>query len=66
MSTVSKIITLLVLGALAVLVIKNPAGFASDATAIGNVGGRTLSLESGQGLSTGTFSQGGKSGYSVT
>lgn len=56
MSTVSKIITLLILVALAGLVIKNPQGFASDATAVFNGGNRTLALESGQGLTTGTFS----------
>jgi hypothetical protein len=57
MSTVSKIITLLIFGAMFVLVITHPAGFASDALAVGNVGTGVLSIESGAG------STGGVHGY---
>jgi hypothetical protein len=53
-STVQKIITLLVLGAIAVLIITHPAGFASDAVAGGSVLDNTLALESGQGVTSGT------------
>ena len=48
MSTISKILTLLIMGALFVLVITHPAGFAGDATAAGGVLNNTLALESGQ------------------
>jgi hypothetical protein len=53
MSSVSKIITLLIMGALVVLVITHPAGFAGDATAGGSVLDNTLALESGSGSSGG-------------
>lgn len=53
MSTASKIITLLIMGALFVLVITHPAGFAADATAGGSVLDNTLALESGQGQTGG-------------
>jgi hypothetical protein len=49
MTMVSKIITLLIMGALFVLVIKNPAGFTADATTGGAVLDNTLTLESGGG-----------------
>lgn len=54
MSNVSKIITLLIMGALFVLVITHPAGFAADATAGGSVLDNTLALESGQGATGGS------------
>lgn len=49
MSNVSKILTLLIMGALLVLVITHPAGFAADAVAGGSVLDNTLSLETGAG-----------------
>jgi hypothetical protein len=49
MSTFSKILTLLIMGALLVLIITHPAGFAQDATTGGSVLDNTLSLETGAG-----------------
>jgi hypothetical protein len=69
MSTTSKVLTLLILGALAVLVITHPAGFAADALSGGKVLDSTLAIESGQGVSSGThgtFSLGGGQGFSVS
>lgn len=54
MSTWSRILTLLVIGAIIVLVVTHPAGFATDALAGGNVLNNTLALESGQGVQGGT------------
>lgn len=54
MSTVSKIITLLILGAIGVLIITHPGGFATDATAGGSVLDNTLSLETGGSIPTAT------------
>lgn len=59
MSNVSKIITLLIMGAIGVLIISHPAGFSGDAVAGGSVLDNTLALESGQGATggkTGTIS----------
>lgn len=49
MTMVGKILTLLIMGALLVLVITHPAGFAQDATTGGTVLDNTLSLETGSG-----------------
>lgn len=59
MSTASKIITLLIMGALLVLVITHPAGFAQDATTGGSVLDNTLSLESGVGNTGGVTATAG-------
>jgi hypothetical protein len=53
MSTVSKVLTLLIMGALLVLVITHPAGFAADAVSGGSVLDNTLSLETGAGAQGG-------------
>lgn len=53
MSTVSKIITLLIMGALLVLLVKNPTGSASLMQTGGGVLDNTLSLETGAGTPAG-------------
>lgn len=68
MSSATKILTFLILGALAVLIITHPAGFAADALSGGHVLNSTLALESGQGVTAGTagtFSLGGGQQFSV-
>ena len=47
MTTAAKIVTLLIMGALFVLVIKNPGGFSQDAQVGGNILDNTLQIESG-------------------
>lgn len=47
MTTASKIVTLLIFGALFVLVIKNPSDFSQDATSGGGVLDNTLNIEAG-------------------
>jgi hypothetical protein len=54
MTSVGKLLTLAFMGAMAVLIITHPAGFAGDATAGGSVLNNTLALESGKGSSGGT------------
>lgn len=51
MNTVGKWITYLVLGALVVLIITHPVGFALDSTAAGKVGNQTLDILSGSAVS---------------
>lgn len=49
MTTVAKIITLLIFGALLVLIIKNPGGFSQAASTSGSVLDNTLLIEAGAG-----------------
>lgn len=56
MTTAAKIITLLIFGALLVLIIKNPGGFSQDAGTGGGILDNTLLIESGAGTSK-NFSQ---------
>lgn len=57
MTGVAKIITLLIFGAIAVLVVTHPAGAAGDAVAGGSVLDNTLAIESGSGVAGGTTGQ---------
>lgn len=54
MSTVGKIITLLIFGALFVAAISHAAGFSAVAMATGSELDQTLNIETGSGLTTGT------------
>jgi hypothetical protein len=54
MTHASKILTLLIMGALFVLIITHPAGFAADSMAAGSVVNQTLLTESGSGVTSGT------------
>jgi hypothetical protein len=54
MTGVAKIITLLIMAAMAVLVVTHPAGAAGDAVAGGSVLDNTLAIESGTGVTSGT------------
>lgn len=54
MTNLAKILTLLILGALGVLIVTHPAGFAGASVAGGSVLDKTLAIESGQGISGGT------------
>jgi hypothetical protein len=54
MTGTAKIISLLIFGALAVLVVTHPAGAAGDAVAGGSVLDNTLAIESGSGVTSGT------------
>ena len=67
MSNVSKILTILILGALVVLVITHPSGFAADSLSGGSVLDNTLRIESGQGVSSpgGTFNLGGGQSFKL-
>lgn len=49
MTTIAKIVTLLILASLAVLVIKNPSGFSKDAGTVTQGLDQTLVITSGQG-----------------
>lgn len=59
MTTVGKVLTLLIMGALLVLIITHPAGFAQDATTGGSVLDKTLSIESGAGNTGGVTATAG-------
>ncbi|MGH7239163.1 MAG: hypothetical protein ACREHG_03745 [Candidatus Saccharimonadales bacterium] len=48
-----KIITLLIIGAIVVLIVTHPAGAAGGMVAGGSVLNKTLALESGQGIHSG-------------
>lgn len=54
MTLAGKIITALILAAIFLMIITHPGGFATDATAGGNVLNGTLQLISGQGTPTAT------------
>ena len=53
MTGVAKIVTLLIFGAIVVLIVSHPAGAAGDMVAGGSVLDNTLSIESGQGATGG-------------
>lgn len=65
MTMVGKTLTLLILGAIIVLIITHPAGFATDATAGGSVLDNTLSLETGAGSTGGVAGSVQGTGYSA-
>ena len=53
MTGIAKIVSLLIFGAIIVLIVSHPAGAAGDMVAGGSVLDNTLSIESGQGAKGG-------------